>query len=66
MLAGDVNANGTVDETDLDMFSAMILGENVELTLEGRLAADVNGDGEITATDIARANAIFLDKTAGW
>ena len=46
---GDVDGNGTVDETDLKLIKANIMG--ITITSKQKDAADLNHDGEVTAVD---------------
>ena len=48
-IEGDVDGNGTVDETDLALIKANIMG--VPITSKQKAAADLNHDGQITAVD---------------
>ena len=48
-IEGDVDGNGTVDETDLKLIKANIMG--IPFTAKQKTAADLNHDGEVTAVD---------------
>ena len=57
MLAGDVNADGTVDVTDVNLAVNMILGK-----APIDLIADLNGDGTVDVTDVNAIVNIVLSK----
>ena len=50
---GDVNADNTVDLTDLSELALAVIGD-IELTDSQNSAADINGDGEVNVSDLAR------------
>ncbi|MDD6826852.1 MAG: dockerin type I repeat-containing protein, partial [Oscillospiraceae bacterium] len=50
---GDVNADNTVDLTDLSELALAVIGD-IELTDSQKSAADINGDGEVNVSDLAR------------
>ena len=49
---GDINADGTIDLTDLSKLSLYLIGDS-NLTETQQKAADVNNDGEVRITDLA-------------
>ena len=57
-LAGDVNADGTVDVTDAELVYNYSIGAG-ELTEAELILADMDGDGHITAKDAAMIYAII-------
>ena len=57
-LAGDVNADGTVDVTDAELVYNYSIGAG-ELTEAELILADMDGDGHITARDAAMIYAII-------
>ena len=57
-LAGDVNADGTVDVTDAELVYTYSIGAG-ELTEAELILADMDGDGHITAKDAAMIYAII-------
>ena len=57
-LAGDVNADGTVDVTDAELVYNYSIGVG-ELTEAELILADMDGDGHITAKDAAMIYAII-------
>ena len=57
VLAGDVNADGTVDVTDVNLAVNMILGK-----APIDLIADLNGDGTVDVTDVNAIVNIVLSK----
>ena len=48
---GDVNADGTIDEADVQLLTQYLAGEDV--TLENEYLADVNGNGTVNTNDVA-------------
>ena len=50
---GDINADNTVDLTDLSELALAVIGD-IELTDSQKSAADINGDGEVNVSDLAR------------
>ncbi len=62
-LAGDVNADGTVDVTDAELVYNYSVGAG-ELTEAELLIADMDGDGYITAKDAAMIYAIIAAASA--
>jgi hypothetical protein len=48
-IEGDVDGNGTVDETDLSLIKANIMG--IPFTAKQKVAADLNHDGQVDSKD---------------
>lgn len=49
---GDINANGEVDDQDVELLQQHLIHES-ELTGDAATQADMNGDGTLTVTDLA-------------
>ena len=58
---GDVNADNTIDITDLTELSLTLIGDK-ELTEDQKLAADIDGDGAVTLADLARLQQYLSKK----
>ncbi len=56
---GDINYDGTVDETDMNLLSDYILGK-VVLDADMLEAADINGDGAADVKDLSIIVAYIL------
>ena len=53
-MRGDLNGDGIVDVTDVNIMIDMVLGkQDVDLT-----TADLDGNGEVTAKDVLRIRKI--------
>ena len=53
VLAGDANADGTIDVGDAVLLSRYCAEDSgITLTADGKLNADANGDGSITLDDV--------------
>ncbi len=61
-LVGDVNGDGEVTETDLNLVKAYVSGSG-ELTDEQFERADVNGDGKVTTADVGIINNVITEGT---
>ena len=59
VLEGDVNADGAVDGTDINILVAIILGNDDAANYNGR--ADLNGDGIVDVIDLNREINFVLD-----
>lgn len=59
ILMGDINNNGAVDETDLDLIHKH-LSKTIELTEDEKTRADMNQDGEVTILDLLRIHRHIL------
>lgn len=60
-IQGDINADGYVDETDLDLCRGHIL-RRFQLSGPEYLRADMNDDGRIDSTDLAKIRLIILGR----
>lgn len=58
-LLGDVNNDGIIDETDLNMVHQHLL-QAKELTENEKLRADMNQDGKVNALDMLRIHKYIL------
>ena len=61
IMTGDVNQDGQITSTDLDLITNVLL-KKATLTVQQNKAADVNGDGVITSLDLALINS-YLNGT---
>ena len=59
VIEGDVNADGAVDGTDINILVAIILGNDDAANYNGR--ADLNGDGIVDVIDLNREINFILD-----
>lgn len=57
VLKGDVNSDGTVNDSDVALLQKYLLGEKVSIT-----DADINGDGLVDVFDLSALRKICLDK----
>ncbi|MBR6262414.1 MAG: hypothetical protein IKR05_04270, partial [Prevotella sp.] len=57
-LMGDVNHDGEVSVTDVDILVRVILGQSVEVFFEEQ--TDLNGDGDISVADVMSIVEIIL------
>lgn len=58
---GDVNADNTIDITDLTELSLALIGDK-ELKADQQKAADIDGDGSVTLADLARLQQYLSKK----
>lgn len=64
ILMGDINNNGAVDETDLDLIHKHI-SKTIELTEDEKTRADMNQDGEINLLDLFDIHMIIRGEQNG-
>ena len=60
-LLGDVDGNGEVNVTDVNILVNIILGKDNAASYDGR--ADVDGNGNVDITDVNEVVNIILGKT---
>lgn len=59
IILGDVNGDGRIDNLDLKLINAHLLGF-ITLTGDNLIAADTNEDGEISIVDLANIQRHIL------
>lgn len=64
MLMGDINKDGVIDETDLDLIHKH-LSKTIELTEDEKTRADMNGDGELNLLDLFDIHMIIRGEQYG-